>query len=410
MSGNTKILFIHIPKTGGVSIEQALGRLTNVEPCPIYISEEFFELKEPEHYNFFHGHLEYFLHDFIKPDFTFTILRNPIERAVSAFEHIARDNHHIAHPLYLEAPDIIRALSHNKLKQHFSNAMTLFLGLRPELRKFRTARQALNHARNNYSAENLLSNAKKALEEMDFIGFTESLESNQEYLHTRLSPDSATDFKAINTNHNPLKSAATYQENLPSDAIHRLREANTLDIELYTFAQALAKQKGWILDGHSHKEKDQKRIRLEIAKNAYFETMERKPELQGLDYNFSQPLDGYGWYPRETDGQKYWRFTGPDERALLYFPKLSLSTGTLTLDVLHAITPEHFSSFQVRLNGFLLTERTYRDMTVIFSIPTEALASHTYTCIEILTLPPQKPDGEDSRKLGIAFCACKIKG
>lgn len=409
MHCKTKIFFVHIPKTGGVSIEQTLGRLIDLELCPAYNSDEFLKLETPGRYNLFHGHLEYFVRELISPDFTFTILRDPIERAMSAFEHIARDSYHPSHSQYLDAPNIISALEHNMLRPHFSNAMTYFLGLRPEFGKFRTAGSALRHAQHYSPPESLLRHAKAALEEMDFVGFTESLEASQEYLHTRLAPAFEPDFQVISSNQNPLKPASPYKERLSPEALQKLREANALDLELYAHARSLAKRRGW-LPGLplSKAERDRKNFNLEMAKREYFEALERKPELSSLNYDFSQPLEGSGWHPRETDGQKHWRFTGPGERACLYFPRLPSRTSTLTLDVLHAVTPEHFGQFQIKINGVCLEERAYRGMQVCFSIPAKALAEYPYTCIEILTPPCLQPSEQDARKLGIAFTACRI--
>lgn len=400
MPTTERIFFIHIPKTGGISIEHMLAGLTDHAICPAYVTDEFLRLEDATRYGIFQGHLKYFLRDFIQPDFTFTILRDPIERALSALEHIARDTNHVSHNDYLETPDIAGALHNPNLRPHITNAMTVFLGIRPELGKFKTPGRAARHAMLHQPMESMLESAKEALAAMDFVGFTETLNADQEYLHALLASQPQAAFQAITANQNPSKSVASYQAKLAPAELNALRAANALDLELYAYAQELADARGWRATPEE--------IARKRAQEKLIAELSQQPELPQLDFRFDCNPTGIGWHPLESDGDKSWCFTGPESQAHLYFPRIAAHATTLTLEVLHAVTLEHFKEFNVQLNGTLLEQRSYEGMRVHFAIPAGTLAASACTSIEILTPPPQRPDSHDSRQLGIAFSGCRI--
>jgi hypothetical protein len=240
-----KIYFPHIPKTGGVSIEHTLSRISTLSACPAYYGEELLALGNIDNYGLFQGHLQYFCKDFIGEAFTFTILRDPVERAISGFQHIHRDKSHPSHHLIADSPDIISALEVPKLRVHMYNAMTLFLGLRPRFHEFKTQKAAIHHIMKNYDEKEVLDAAKKSLLEMDFIGFTETLNLDQHKLVKILNPDMASFFQETSKNQNPDKKTRTYRETLPDYVYEKLKEANRLDYELYEFALRVSEQNGW---------------------------------------------------------------------------------------------------------------------------------------------------------------------
>lgn len=245
ISGPRRVYFSHIPKTGGVSIESMLSRGGGLVACPAYRWDELFEIGDLSEFSLFQGHLHYFCKYFIGDSFDFTILRDPVERSVSAFQHIYQRPRHRDHRFIKEAPDLASALDHPVLQRHVSNVQSLFLGLRPKFNGFQCRKAAMQEACRSYDDREVLAEAKKVILEMSFVGFTESLDSDQFKLMKMIYPDSSVSSDGAALNRNPRKSSATWREILPSEVLDKVISRNRLDYELYEFALEVAESRGW---------------------------------------------------------------------------------------------------------------------------------------------------------------------
>lgn len=240
-----RIYFIHIAKTGGISVEENLIKETSMVPCPAYYWEDLLKLENSAEYNLFIGHLQYFCKDIIGDAFRFTILRDPVERAMSGWEHISRDTSHPLNASLSEAPDIKSALTHRVLQRHISNSMTRFLGYRAEFSKFKSKEAAIKHALQCTPDRQMLENAKECLKELDFIGFTETLNPDLLKLFKILGIEQKAEKDLIVKNSNPLKQSKSYRDSLSNESLELLTSANALDYELYEYAKQIADEKGW---------------------------------------------------------------------------------------------------------------------------------------------------------------------
>ena len=238
-----RIFFIHIAKTGGVSVEENLIKETSMAPCPAYNWRELFQEKYISEYKLFVGHLQYFCKDIIGDAFRFTILREPIERAMSGWEHINRDIKHPLNASLSEAPTIKLALTHHALHRHISNSMTRFLGCRPEFSKYDSAEIAIRRALKCIPDRVMLENAKKCIDELDYIGFTETLNADMLGLFDALNIECKREEGLIVKNQNPLKKAIGYRALLDNETVELLKSANELDHELYEYAKVVASQR-----------------------------------------------------------------------------------------------------------------------------------------------------------------------
>lgn len=99
---SAKLAFLHIPKTGGISVERAVARaLPDPEAtCPTYyvpdyIGKTFADMPD---YRFYKGHFDF---DFLKSvpeDYVrAVVLRHPIDRTLSICNHIASRPKHALH-------------------------------------------------------------------------------------------------------------------------------------------------------------------------------------------------------------------------------------------------------------------------------------------------------------------------
>src|SRR5262249_2138661 len=95
LAGRT-LLFMHIPKTGGTSIRELLSRQFEPEAI-LYIGLQTREgvaarLTAAAHARFVNGHIPYAaMQSLARRPFVFTLLRDPVQRAVSAFRQMQRD-------------------------------------------------------------------------------------------------------------------------------------------------------------------------------------------------------------------------------------------------------------------------------------------------------------------------------
>lgn len=96
--------FFHIPKTAGMSIYRVLEAVFPPhEICPGWLWDQIIRIPKPElrHYRLFRGHFYGYLEPYLGRQLKkFTILRDPIERSISHYEHVCRDP---GHPFHAQA-------------------------------------------------------------------------------------------------------------------------------------------------------------------------------------------------------------------------------------------------------------------------------------------------------------------
>jgi hypothetical protein len=97
------IYFLHIPKTAGMSITKWLTNIlgeSNV--CPAKFWDDIYDKSaNMAHYSVFHGHFGISFEKFLnRPLNTITVLRDPVSRTISHFNHVKRDT---SHPMHFRA-------------------------------------------------------------------------------------------------------------------------------------------------------------------------------------------------------------------------------------------------------------------------------------------------------------------
>ena len=87
-----KVIFLHIPKTAGQSVHAALvDGFGNDSVCPARTNEQLMcmSITELNRYQVFSGHFDWSLLDCIRgPRYVFTVLREPIDRALSFYFYL----------------------------------------------------------------------------------------------------------------------------------------------------------------------------------------------------------------------------------------------------------------------------------------------------------------------------------
>jgi hypothetical protein len=90
-----RIAFLHIPKTAGQSIHHSLADLfPKPKVCPARTNEDLhkYSVSDLKQYSLFSGHLDWSLLKLTGPfDYTFTVLRDPLDRILSFYFYLRKE-------------------------------------------------------------------------------------------------------------------------------------------------------------------------------------------------------------------------------------------------------------------------------------------------------------------------------
>jgi hypothetical protein len=237
------VFFSHIPKTGGVSIRSAIAGQVPAELMnPAHVASFIQDTDWPkiQQYRFSFAHVPLYLKAILpSPLFTFTFLRDPIDRVISSYNHMLRHEGE-EHRLILENKlDILDCLDHPYLRNPLINMMTRYLGCSIDLRK---AEGNVEHMLAAHACaigeppdEFTFQRAVKRLKEIDFVGLTETLDDDLPRLMTILGLPN-TNVPRENRDSNEVTTAMPRAVLTPELAAI-IAKYNAYDVELYQRAR-----------------------------------------------------------------------------------------------------------------------------------------------------------------------------
>ena len=242
------LYFLHIPKTAGTSLTEILERHFEAELiCPVHLWHDLLGIPRDDlkRYRLFRGHFYSYLNQFLETDLThLTILRDPVKRSISHFDHVCRDPEHYFH----------RKASSQTLMEFVSDPVT-----RPMIENFQTraiaqdldprpiavglsraSLEALTLERlyvstmPSVSATTLLARAKTRLDKYAFVGLVERFEDSIRLICAVLGLPQVDRLPALNVSSN-----RSDREAIPPETLALIREHTRLDAALYQYAQSL---------------------------------------------------------------------------------------------------------------------------------------------------------------------------
>lgn len=235
------IIHFHIPKTAGSTISSILSPCFTPEEL-FYCGSNFTGLNhfesnvyfaslpdaEKVKYKFISGHVEYMLlQSFPAPHFSFTIIRNPLDRMISMYYYILRtETHHLHRTLHDDRVSLAGFMDGGFWHEIDNGMCRRLSGVCAQAPYGECSREVYELAKFNL-ANNL-----------SFVGLQERFDESLFLLLYHLGALDRLDY--TRTNVNPFRKKP--QEISPADRAAVLRR-NAWDIELYAFARELYNQR-----------------------------------------------------------------------------------------------------------------------------------------------------------------------
>ena len=381
------LYFLHVQKTAGTTFTAVLQRyFAHHEICPVALEPLWAAIPEKQrrNYRLYAGHFGFnFYHYMRRPLVYITMLRDPIDRALSNYEHILRYPEHRLHALARQLP-MAQFIRHPDACAEMNNLQVRQIGEplgRPRLEDHCWPID-----------EKTLATAKRRLQSFAFFGLAERMDDSLALLaYTFGWPPPA---PAERLNAAPQRKT---RDDYPPDAIAALHELNRLDIALYNWAKPIFEERLAALHG----------IDLDAHYRAAFSAA-FGPPVPEWTLKMNQAIPTVGWYPYEPEPDCRW--TGPETCSVIDL-RLQPQNYRLEIDILTSMGHDILNGFTVTLNGapvaVELGHRATGDMFYYGVIPGEAVAAdalitrlalHTPRTVSPLELGTF----EDARKLGVA--------
>lgn len=338
---NEILYLLHIPKTAGTSFIALLDNYFDLDS--IYSEQVYQRLKKSEDfskYSFIRGHFGYGIHQMLpKKTVYITMLREPIERTISFFDHMRLEplrNNWVSKNFLDSIKDISDIFRDAQKTRSFTNNQTRYISVDLKISKILQLQNPSTFRIEEFedfinpdiSDSNLLATAKKRLVEFPFFGIQEKFEESLMMLYYTFG------FRPLNNIRKLMVSSKrTRKDTILQQTLKEITECTVLDRDLYLFAQDLFEKKyNQMIDDLKKRycefglsNLNSKQLIYELLERHYEENFDNEsyPKTNNVNYNFSQKLFGSGWYYRENTFEKsnhFFRWTGPKKISTIDLP------------------------------------------------------------------------------------------
>lgn len=404
------IVFIHIPKTAGMSFTHLLERdLPAEDICPAYLWDELLTIPAADlaRYRLIRGHFWLDMAAQLlggRPRFV-TFLRDPIERSIS---HYLQLQHHEQDSAEFYSPslDVEAFFFHPMAMSIVGDLQTRCLGASLAANTFVDMETALEADQVRAQAGKYAGaeDAMARLDNLAFFGLSEQFEESLALFAYTFGRRPVRQSPRFNVTENRLT-----REALPAHVLARIAELNQQDLKLYEyarrrFAERYAQMIHTLLDDHYRRE------------NPAF-----RQTIAACRITFDQPLpQATGWYEPERDARgQAWRWLGPDPSAVVDLPLEPARELRIQFCVRHTITPEILESLTLAVNDqpIACTQAPAEGEGIICTgvipatviDPTDRRAARiSFHVARTLAPATLDPSSDDTRRLGVALSWVEI--
>ena len=414
-----RVLFLHIPKTAGTSIKHYLSLHYAAQDCLLDPSHVAIHrtIKDVDFnsYSLAAAHFDFdYVSRYRNRPFVLTCLRNPIARAISAYNFqrspvlryqfemlskaVGQTEESAAVRQVLDELDRLRACV----------SLSEFLAREPE-----QARKILGNIQTHYLAgaeaasihadepRRLIEIAIANLRSCEGILLTERLSETLGQLALPISTDP---FGAVThdnaTVRHVVDNAATRHEDVLKDAelFAALADLTSLDSELYAAAET-------ILEERSRSPSP--------SPKGCFNSADNLPDA--TNFTFDQPVRGRGWHMRERGSEGYYCWSAGE--ATLFLSLATRGSHILRCRLLHVASSEAQDGLEATVNGVpVLVEVSHKTGSLWIEAPVPAHAlenARGQVCIAFRVPGLVRPSDRDSanpdtRHLGIALSRVQL--
>jgi SAM-dependent methyltransferase len=244
------LYFHHIPKTGGWTLHGVLCQyFDDHEVCPARLWKQLITMPSEElsTYRLFSGHFYYTVYDMLPSrPYTITMLRDPVQRMISHFQHIVREPSLFHHQQAVER-GIDGFFSQPEIQKSLRNVQTRMLALELDVQAiqdswgkeiFDAYRLGEFHAWLELPVElsdkDLLRLAKERLESFAWFGITDHFEDSLKLLTHTFGWPPLVEYDIQNTAPTQLR-----VDSISPHTISILKWLTELDQQLFAYAQQL---------------------------------------------------------------------------------------------------------------------------------------------------------------------------
>jgi hypothetical protein len=387
------LIFIHIPKTAGVSVRNLLATQFATDEILWLKTETDLPDGDEEfgRFRFITGHFPYemIVPRCLVPPRVVTFLRDPIDRAVSNFFYMSWFVANAPDPESVEGTD--RMISEMSLEQfaHSDDLNVIFLRDNMQTRLLSPIEEEWGI---QCIGKESIDRAKAKLEEMMFVGIVERMFESVAMLSDLVGLPFPGEVPWLN----PTTRRKRIDE-IDQKVIDTLKRKNSLDLELYRFAEELFHERytDWMRECLHGRYCN----RLLVGKPA------RKVRIP-----FGGPLHGWGWYMPVGDS---FRWSGPSVKSFIDIPVVTDASLSLQFEVGTRLNGDLVDQLKVYANGrpVPVTNRSSGRRRLLFkgNIP-EAASKDAQNLLRIeFELPTTRkpcdvlPQNRDSNLYGLAF-------
>jgi hypothetical protein len=321
----TTLLFLHMPKAGGTALAGALGNRFAPEECvSIYYDDDPGD-EELNAARYVTGHVTMSIVERLeRSPFSITVLRDPIDRALSTYSYFRE----------LDEPRLKRpGLERNDAAVRFAKQHVLedFIEVAPQLAEHYLGNlqsRMLGGSRLDRNDERL-ENALAGLHRCDFVGLAERQDESVDWLTRRLGWAKLTPLPLANVTRTRLR-----REQVSAGAMEALLDLTAVDRDLY--AEAVKLYQGRMAAWSGDAEVEDRGAEIEDARLV-------------SDLRFGEPIRGTGWHRRERLSRgPHFCWIGLRARVDLADDRGARS---VVVEIEHALDPTALGTLQIKVNG-----------------------------------------------------------